>query len=192
MEHPIFFKDWSELGRAALIAVIGYAGFIILLRSSGKRTLARMNVFDFVFVVALGSTLADTMLTPDITVAKGLVACATLVILQITLSWLTTTSAGLEKLINGEPTLLFYRGKFLDDVMKRERVTKEEIRTAIRLHELASAEEIEAVILETDGTFAVVWRKLDGSQSTLIDIVGQEREGKKSTPKSKASSEGKS
>jgi uncharacterized membrane protein YcaP (DUF421 family) len=185
MEHPIFFKDWAELGRAALIALVGYAGFVVMLRSSGKRTLAKMNVFDFVFVVALGSTLADTMLTSDITVTKGLVSCATLIVLQIIVSRLTTKSARLEKLINGEPTLLMFRGDYLKDVMYRERVTEEEIRAAIRLHEFASIETVEAVVLETDGTFAVVWRNREGSQSALTDLTGQENVGSKKRPEAK-------
>src|SRR3954464_14540356 len=118
MDKPMFFKDWEELGRAALLAVIAYAGFIVLLRTSGKRTLLKMNVFDFVLVVALGSTLADTILTPDITVSKGLVACATLIVAQFLISWVVTRSPRIEKFINGKPTLLVHRGEFLFDVMK--------------------------------------------------------------------------
>ena len=181
----MFFKDWAELGRAVAVAVVAYTGFIVFLRSSGKRTLAKMNVFDFVFVVALGSTLADTMLTPDITVSKGLVACVTLILFQLILSKLTTASKPLEKLINGEPTLLMFRGQFLEDVMKKERVTEEEIRAAARAHGLASMDKVEAVVLETDGTFAVVWHNVEGSQSALIDITGQEDKGMKRTPEPK-------
>jgi uncharacterized membrane protein YcaP (DUF421 family) len=185
MDHPIFFKDWAELGRAALVAFVAYTVFILLLRGSGKRTLSKLNVFDFVFVVALGSTLADTMLTPDITVTKGIVACATLIAFQWVLSKTTTRSKRLEKWINGEPTLLLYRGEFLVDVMKRERVTEEEIRAAVREHELASVECVEAVVLETDGTLSVIWRKTEGTQSALLDIVGQEHRGGKKQPEPK-------
>ena len=185
MEHPIFFKDWAELGRAALIAIIAYTAFIIMLRGSGKRTLAKMNVFDFVFVVALGSTLAETILIPDITITKGLVTCGTLLLFQIILSRLTTISKGLEKLINGEPTMLMFRGEFLRDTMKRERVTEEEIRAAIRAHTLASTDKVEAVVLETDGTFAVVWQEREGAQSAMLDLKGQEHHSRKEKPKPK-------
>lgn len=185
MESPMFFKNWAELGRAALLAIVAYSGFIILLRSSGKRTLAKMNVFDFVFVVALGSMLAQTILTPDITVSKGLVACVTLILFQMVLSWLASRSGPLEKIINGDPSLLFFRGQFLKDIMKGERVTEEEIRAAIRAQSLGSMDEVEAVVLETDGTFAVIWQKTEGSQSAMTDLTGQENESKKTDPKPK-------
>ena len=178
MDHPIFFKDVSELGRAVLVALVAYSGFIIFLRSSGKRTLSKMNVFDFVFVVALGSTLADTILTPDITVSKGLVACGTLIIFQIILSWLTTHSPRLEKIINGEPTLLLHKGKFVRDAMRRERVTEEEIRAAVRAHGVASLEKVETVILETEGSFSVVWQETE-KPSGLVDIGKQAEQAEK-------------
>jgi uncharacterized membrane protein YcaP (DUF421 family) len=174
MEEPIFFKNWADIGRTALLALVTYTGFIVLLRGSGKRTLAKMNVFDFVFVVALGSILGETILTHGATALKGLTACASLILFQVVLSWVTTRSECMEKVINGEPTLLFYQGRYLEAVMKRERVTYEEIRAAIRAHELTSADEIDAVVLETDGTFSVVRRALGGSRSALVDLAKQE------------------
>ena len=172
----MFFKNWDELWRAALLALIAYVCFVVFLRVSGKRTLVKMNVFDFVIVVALGSTLADIILTPDITVSKGLVACGTLILIQFIISWTTTRSPRIEKFINGEPTLLMHRGEFLRDVMKQERVTEEEIRSAIRAHGLASVEPVQSVILETDGSFSVVWQMVDKSHSGLADVAEQSKE----------------
>jgi uncharacterized membrane protein YcaP (DUF421 family) len=176
MEPPLLFKDWPELARAAVAVIIAYGGFIVLLRLSGKRTLGKMNVFDFVFVVALGSTLATTILSSEITVTKGLVACATLILIQVGLSKATTRSKKLENLINGEPTLLYHHGEFLHETMRHERVTEEEIRAAARAQNLASLEIVENVVLETDGTLTVIWRNIEGSKSALADIADQERQ----------------
>lgn len=103
MSEPIFFKNWEELGWVVVLSILAYLGFILFVRLSGKRTLAKMNVFDFVFIVALGSTLADTILTPGTNLAKGLVACASLIIIQVSISLLTTRSNRLKKIINGGP-----------------------------------------------------------------------------------------
>jgi uncharacterized membrane protein YcaP (DUF421 family) len=183
MEPPLLFKDWPELARAAVAVIIAYGGFIVLLRLSGKRTLGKMNVFDFVFVVALGSTLATTILSSEITVTKGLVACATLILMQMGLSKATTRSKKLERLINGEPTLLYHRREFLVDAMRHERVTKEEIRAAARAHNLASLDLVKDVVLETDGSLTAVWRNVEGSKSALADIAGQERQPAGAGPK---------
>ena len=170
----IFFDNWSKLGRSAILALCAYLALIFLLRISGKRTLTKLNVFDFVFVVALGSTLASTILSKDTTLADGILAFVVLMGLQILLSWLCVTSHKIDSIINGQPTLLLHRGQFLQDSMKHERVTKEEILSAIRNSTVRKFDDIDAVVLETDGTFSVVWRYDNGDESSLMDVKGHE------------------
>jgi uncharacterized membrane protein YcaP (DUF421 family) len=170
----IFFDNWSKLGRSAILALCAYLVLIVLLRISGKRTLTKLNVFDFVFVVALGSTLATTILSQDTTLADGILAFIVLMGLQVFLSWLCVTSHTVDSIINGEPTLLLHKGKFLQEAMKRERVTKEEILSALRNSNVRKFDDIDAVVLETDGTFSVVWRYEKGDDSSLMDVKGSE------------------
>ncbi len=58
-----------------------------------------------------------------------------------------------QRLIKAQPTLLFYRGAFLGTAMREERVTREEILTAMRGSGAAAPSEVDAVVLETDGSF---------------------------------------
>ena len=51
----MFLDTWSALGRVALVGTIAFVVVVVLLRLSGKRTLAKMNAFDLVVTVALGS-----------------------------------------------------------------------------------------------------------------------------------------
>ena len=57
----MFFESWFGIVRVALIGVCAYAALVVMLRVSGKRTLSKMNAFDFVVTVALGSTLATVL-----------------------------------------------------------------------------------------------------------------------------------
>ena len=54
----MFFDSWAGLGRVLVVGVLAYSALVLLLRISGKRTLTKMNAFDLVVTVALGSTLA--------------------------------------------------------------------------------------------------------------------------------------
>lgn len=58
----LFFDNWNVLLRTLIVAVLGYASLLLFLRVSGKRTLSKMNAFDFVVTIALGSTLASLLL----------------------------------------------------------------------------------------------------------------------------------
>ena len=59
----MWFDDWQSIGTIAVKAVIGYAALVLLLRASGKRTLAKFNAFDMVLVFTVGSILATMILT---------------------------------------------------------------------------------------------------------------------------------
>ncbi|MEZ6111860.1 MAG: hypothetical protein R3C99_12705 [Pirellulaceae bacterium] len=72
--RQIFFDNAFSLFRTLVMGVLAYVCLIILLRVSGKRTLSKMNAFDLIVTVALGSTLATVLLSKDVTLAQGSLA----------------------------------------------------------------------------------------------------------------------
>lgn len=167
MEH-IFFNNWSAVIRTAVIGVLAYFTLILLLRASGKRTLSKMNAFDLVVTVALGSTLASILLNKDVAWAEGTVAFSLLIGLQFVITWSSVRWGWVRRTVTGEPALLLYRGERLPSAMRIARVTEDEVRAAVRSAGLATLEEAEAVVLETDGSFSVV-RRGEGD-SSLSDV----------------------
>ena len=174
---PWFFDGWYNIGRAAGLALIGFVALIVILRASGKRTLSKMNVFDFVFVVAVGSVFAATIIEKDVTLIEGLVALTTLVVIQAILAAITARYERFERLLNGEPTLLFSHGKFLHRALKKERVTEEEVRAAIREQGVTRVEDVDAVVIENDGSLTVAWTSRRPGESSLVDATGPDSDG---------------
>ena len=72
----MFYDGWMGLVRVVVAGTCAYAALVLLLRISGKRTLAKLNAFDFVVTVALGSTLATVVLSSSVALAEGVVALA--------------------------------------------------------------------------------------------------------------------
>ena len=141
-----------------------------MLRISGKRTLSKWNAFDFVVTIALGSILASIVLSKDVSLADGFAALVLLVGLQFVITSLSVRFKRIKDLIKAEPTLLLDRGEFLPEAMKKQRVGESEIRTAIRASGSAAIEEIEAVVLETDGSLSVVKKSSNDSRTALKDV----------------------
>lgn len=154
----VFFDNWQALVRTLVIGILAYLGLIFVLRLSGKRTLSKMNAFDFVVTVALGSTLATILLNKDVALAEGILAFALLIGLQFAITWSSTRVGWVRSVITGEPAMLLHRGACLPHALRRERVTEEEVRAAVRSAGLAAMEDAEAVVLETDGSFSVINR----------------------------------
>ncbi|WDH75572.1 DUF421 domain-containing protein [Exiguobacterium marinum] len=148
-------EQLSTIIRIILTGVGAYISIILMLRISGKRTLAKMNAFDFIVTVALGSILATTLTSQQTSLIAGLTAFGTLVALQYILAKLSKRYSTVNKLIKSEPTLLFYRGDYLHEYLKRERILEMEVVQAIRASG-TPFDHVEAVVLETDGTFSVL------------------------------------
>lgn len=151
----MFFDNWGGLVRVLVIGVCAYVSLLVLLRGSGKRTLAKLNAFDFVVTVALGSTLATVLLSSEVALAEGVLAMAVLVGMQFVVAWLSVRSRAVEGLVKSEPTLI-YRYGFLRERMRRMRVTEDEVRQAARAAGNADLDEVAAVVLETDGSLSVL------------------------------------
>ncbi len=152
----MLFDSWAGLGRVLLVGTLAYVALVFLLRISGKRTLTKLNAFDLVVTVALGSTLATVLLSSSVALAEGVLALGLLIFLQYAIAWLSVRSPGFQRLIKAEPTLLLHRGRFLEGAMQAERITREEILAALRASGAADPGGIAAVVLETDGTLSVV------------------------------------
>ena len=154
--EQIFFTNWASLGRIVVVGAMVYVGLILLLRTSGKRTLSKMNAFDLIVTVALGSMLASTLLNKSVALADGLLGMGVLVGLQYVITWLSVRYSAVDKLVKAEPTLLVYQGQFLHAMMKAERVTEGEILTSLRERGIASLADAAAVVLENDGTLNAI------------------------------------
>ncbi|MFO7664442.1 MAG: DUF421 domain-containing protein [Chloroflexota bacterium] len=166
-----FFISWAGVLRVVVVSVLAYLGMVFLLRISGKRTLTKLNAFDLVITVALGSTLASIILSKEVPLVEGITAFFMLIALQFVITWLSVRSATVRRLVKAEPTLLLYKGEMLLDTMKRERVTEEEVLAAVRGGGVADVEDVEAVILETDGSFSIL-EKGDGPATVAKRGVG--------------------
>ena len=179
MQHaPIFFQNWYNVERTITLSIVGYAALFTMLRVSGKRTLSKLNVFDFVFVVAVGSVFASMIISKDVTLVEGVAAMATLMLIQLVLAELAARFPKLERVINGEPTLLLSNGKFIRDALKKERVTEEEVRGAIRGEGVTRVEDVDAVTMENDGTLTVAWMSKKPGTSSLVDAKDPKEPGK--------------
>ena len=100
----IFFGGSESLLRTFVITVLAYVLLIVLLRGSGKRTLSKMNAFDFIVTIALGSTLATVMLNKSIPLAHGVLAFFLLIYLHYIITYLSVRSTFINRLIERIPS----------------------------------------------------------------------------------------
>lgn len=168
----MFFRSWEEVWRVAAVAALAYPIMIVFLRLSGKRTLAKMNAFDLVITVALGSSLATILLSTDVALAEGITGLAMLVALQLVATWLSVRFRAIRRALKSEPTLLARHGRLLTRAMRAQRVTEDEILQAMRTEGVGDVAMVAAVVLETDGTFSVIPAAASDAGTSLASVKG--------------------
>jgi uncharacterized membrane protein YcaP (DUF421 family) len=169
-----FFQDGAVLARTAVVGVLAYVCLVVFLRVSGRRTLSKMNAFDFVVTVALGSTLATILLNRDVSLAEGALALALLIVLQFVITWTSVRVSWVQRLVTGDPVLLLHDGCMLSEALRKARVTHDELLASVRAAGVASLDDVKAVVLETDGSFSVI-RRSDEAATSLSGVKGSGR-----------------
>lgn len=166
----IWFDSWESIITIIYVTPVAYVAMVLLLRVSGKRTLSKMNAFDFVVTIALGSVLAGVALDKNIPLLNGVTAMLVFVFFQFLFTWLSVRIRFIQTLITSRPALIFYQGNFLHQVMKKERLTEEEIHSAVRIQGISSLDGVDMIILETTGDIAIIKKIVIGEKTTFAGV----------------------
>lgn len=178
----MWFDGWSDVTRTLVVGAAAYVTLVVLLRVTGKRTLSKLNAFDLVVTVALGSTLATILLSSDVSWLEGATALALLVLLQLAVTWTTVrVGSGGRSVVTGSPAVLVRDGVLVPGTLRAQRTTVSEIRQALRQSGVGGLDQVASVVLETDGTMSVVTVSQAGDRWALQDDTGPDDTGRDDT-----------
>ncbi|GAB2686678.1 DUF421 domain-containing protein [Thalassiella azotivora] len=166
----MWFDSWSDVGRVLTVGAVAYVTLVVVLRLTGNRTLAKLNAFDLVVTVALGSTLATILLSADVAWIEGAAALVLLTVLQLAVAWTTSHWPASRTVVTSRPTLLLVDGRMLPERLVDQRVTEAEVRQAVRGSGSGDLSSVAAVVLESDGTLSIVTSEQAGNRSALADV----------------------
>jgi len=138
---------------AARTAVI-YMIVLIGVRLSGKREVGQMTPFDLTALLLLSNSVQNAMTGPDTSLVGGIVAAATLLLMNLGVAEYAGVNRRFRKLVQGTPSLLIHNGEILTVHMAKEHVTIDELDRALREHGIASAKDVSIGVLEVDGSMS--------------------------------------
>lgn len=155
-DSNIWFSDGTRMIEIAVGGVLLFALTILIIRLLGKRSTSQMNNFDWIISVATGSLLASGILLRDISYAEAALAMIVLAGCQYLMTKLFVMFPALGAKLKAQPRLLTHKGKFLEDAMRAERITKDEIVAKLREAGMFSCKDANWVVIEADGRLSVV------------------------------------
>jgi uncharacterized membrane protein YcaP (DUF421 family) len=150
-----------ELLNNNYIRIIGstlavYLFIVIAIRLFGKKELAQLSVVDLVFILLISNSVQNAMVGPDATLSGGLVAASSLFLVNYLLKYLQYRFPKFGKVVEGDASMLVYKGKILESHMKKAKITEDELMEAVREHGVASVKEVDLAIMEVDGSISVL------------------------------------
>ena len=133
-----------------------YLFIVVAIRLFGKKELAQLSVVDLVFILLISNAVQNAMVGPDSTLSGGLVAATTLFVVNYLLKNLQYRFPKFGKVVEGDATMLIYKGKLIESHMKKAKITLDELMEAVREHGVDSIKEVDLAILEVDGNISVL------------------------------------
>jgi uncharacterized membrane protein YcaP (DUF421 family) len=140
----------------ALRAIFLYAFVILLMRVTGRRELSTLSAIDLVLLIILGDAIQQGLTQDDYSVTGAVIVVSTIAALQVGTSYLSFRSRRARRVLEGEPIVIVQDGKLIERNLKRERLTEDEVAEEMRAQQIASVEDVEWGILETNGTMSFI------------------------------------
>ena len=142
--------------RIIFSTLVIYLFIVIAIRLFGKKELAQLSVVDMVFILLISNAVQNAMVGPDSTLSGGLVAATTLFVVNYGLKYLQFRFPRFGKVVEGNAVMLIYKGKILDEHLRKAQITTDELLEAVREHGVPSVTEVDLAILEVDGNISVL------------------------------------
>ena len=149
----------EPIAELLLRAVVVYVALLVMVRLSGKRTVAQFTPFDLVVVMLISEATQGALVAEDASIVGGLIVAATLLALNYGLGFATARNRALDRLVEGKPVLIARDGSIYLDALRRQNISEADFREAMRKHSIVRDEQIRFAFLETDGRITIIDRE---------------------------------
>ncbi|PTM94161.1 DUF421 domain-containing protein [Mycoplana dimorpha] len=134
-----------------------YFSLLVIVRLSGRRTLAQMTPFDLVIILVISETTQQAMVGEDFSITASVLLILTLFTADIALSYVKRWWPYSARLIDGVATVLVVNGKFEEEAMRGCRLERRDVLEAARSQQgIDTVKDIKFAILEVDGNISIV------------------------------------
>lgn len=148
--------DWIEVIVRTLASVVF---LFALTRLLGKRQISQLSFFEYITGITIGDLAASISLDLKATWYLGVISLAVWVAVSLMIEFLQLKSKKARDFIDSTSTVLIKDGKIMEDNLKKERLTNEELMEQLRGKNAFKAAEVEFAIMEPNGQINVLMKK---------------------------------
>ena len=139
-----------------LRSVAVYFFLLIAIRFFGKKEFSQLTIIDLVFILLISNSVQNAMVGNNSSLLGGLVAAASLFVTNYLLKIILYKNKKVNKFLQGVPVMLIHQGVVLEEHLRREHITIDELELAAREHGVSSLKEVNLAVLEIDGNISIL------------------------------------
>lgn len=139
-----------------LRGTLTYLALCVLMRVVPKRQAGELSPNDMLLVVIVGGVAVAAIAKEYMALPDVLILIATILGWNFALDWLAYRFPKLRPILREPPTLLVQQGQFVEDGLRQEMVTEEDVAAQLRKQGLSDVADIDKAYLEADGSISVV------------------------------------
>jgi uncharacterized membrane protein YcaP (DUF421 family) len=148
--------DWLEVCFRTLSAIVV---LLLMTRLLGKRQISQLSFFEYITGITIGSIAAVVSLDLEAKWYLGLLSLAVWVLVSLGMEYLQLKSKIGRDLIDSKATVLIKDGKVLEDNLKKERLTSDELLENLRSKNVFKTADVEFAVFEPNGNINVLLKK---------------------------------
>lgn len=148
--------------------ILIYMLLLAVMRLSGKRQIGEIQISELVTTFLLSDIASYPLTDPAIPLLNAIIPIFTIIPLEIIFSFLSTKSACLKKILDGNPSIIISHGKIQKREMSRVRLSMEDLLCELRLKNIASVSEVDYAILEQNGQISVFPKKEEPLSHAIV------------------------
>ncbi|WP_129717451.1 YetF domain-containing protein [Pedobacter sp. SYP-B3415] len=143
--------DFSFITEIALRTLIMFLFVLVLLRSSGKKGVRQLSIFEVAIIIALGSAAGDPMMNKDFAILPSLIVFAVILGFYRLLTYVASKSEKFEMVLEGEPMYIIEDGQFTLQEEGADTFAKDEFFAEMRVMSIEHVGQVKTAVLETNG-----------------------------------------
>lgn len=136
--------------------IILYILVLVVMRCMGKREIGQLQPFELAISIMIADLATIPMSELGIPITNGIIPILGLLLMHLIISILNMKSIRFREVMCGKPSILIYRGKIDEKVLKKERFTINELEERLRGVNIINLGDVEYAILETSGQITVI------------------------------------
>ncbi len=146
-----------------------YFFILLMYRIMGKKEVGKLSIIDLIVSILIAELAAISIEQSDRTIFLSIVPITVLVIIELSISYITLKSPKIKKIVDGNPTVIVKKGRVDFKEMSKLRYSLNDLITQLREKEVKSIEEIDYAVLENNGTLSVFKKSKDYPMPIIVD-----------------------